>query len=140
MSTLSRSIQIAASPTTLWNQLTTVAEIAEWYDDWDIVEYDPSDDRVSLGSTFRLVRHRAGMNETAWCRITVFDAPQRLGWMEYAQKLPAMSVEFHLVPEGPDGTLLTHTKAVVAGPVRMSRRARGPETIAEPPRHRRKPH
>ena len=48
--TLSESIRIAAPPDKVWDLITTVAGITEWYDAWDAVE------------------HAAMMNDCRWVR------------------------------------------------------------------------
>jgi len=48
--TLSESIRIAAPPDKVWDLITTVAGITEWYDAWDAVE------------------HAAMMNDCGWVR------------------------------------------------------------------------
>ena len=111
--TLSRSIRVAAPPAKVWELITTVARITEWYDTWDTVEHAPDDARLQVGTSFRLIRHRIGGNDTALCRVTSLQAPRRLCWVQYAPRLPTMSVEFHLLPdtEGTTGTLLKHTRS-----------------------------
>ncbi|OMC46395.1 hypothetical protein A5745_12980 [Mycobacterium sp. IS-2888] len=108
--TLSKSIRLAAPPEKVWNLITTVAGIAEWYDTWDAVEHAVEDQRLEVGTSFRLIRHRRGRDDTALCRVTALQAPTRLCWVQYAPHLSAMSVEFRLVPD--DGaTLLEHTRS-----------------------------
>jgi hypothetical protein len=43
------------------------------------------------------------------------EAPRSPCWLQYAPRLPAMSVEFQLIPdtEGITGTVLNHTRAWV---------------------------
>jgi uncharacterized protein YndB with AHSA1/START domain len=111
--TLSDSIRIAAPPDKVWDLITTVAGIAEWYDGWDTVEHDADDQRLQVGTSFRLTRHRSGRDDTAVCRVTSLEAPRRLGWVQYSPHRPAMSVEFRLLPDsdGAAGTLLSHTRS-----------------------------
>jgi uncharacterized protein YndB with AHSA1/START domain len=111
--TLSRSIRLAAPPDKVWDLITTVAGITEWYDAWDTVEHAPDDPRLRVGTSFRLIRHRIGGNDTALCRVTSLQAPRRLCWVQYAPRQPTVSVEFHLLPdaEGTTGTLLKHTRS-----------------------------
>ena len=108
---LSRSIRLAAPPDKVWDLITTIASITEWYDTWDAVEH-AGDDRLEVGTSFRLIRHRIGGDDTALCRVTSLHSPRRLCWVQYAPRLPTMSVEFRLVPDtvGTVGTLLTHTR------------------------------
>ncbi|OMC07365.1 SRPBCC domain-containing protein [Mycobacterium sp. SP-6446] len=107
---LSKSIRLAAPPEKVWNLITTVAGIAEWYDTWDAVEHAAEDQRLQVGTSFRLIRHRRGRDDTALCRVTSLRAPRRLSWVQYTPHLPTMSVEFQLLPA--DGaTLLEHTRS-----------------------------
>ena len=46
---LTSSIGIAKPPGIVWNLLTTVEEISDWYDDWDAVEYTAPEDLFELG-------------------------------------------------------------------------------------------
>ena len=110
--TLSGSIRVGAPPDEVWDLITTVASIAEWYDTWDTVEHAADDERLEVGTSFRLIRHRIGRDDTALCRVTTLQAARRLSWVQYAPHLPTMSVEFHLLPdtEGTTGTLLSHTR------------------------------
>jgi uncharacterized protein YndB with AHSA1/START domain len=111
--TLSRSIRLAAPPDKVWDLITAVAGITEWYDDWDTVEHAADDERLRVGTSFRLTRHRSGRDDTALCRVTSLQPPRRLCWVQYAPRLPTMSVEFRLLPgtDGTAGTLLNHTRS-----------------------------
>jgi uncharacterized protein YndB with AHSA1/START domain len=111
--TLSRSIHLAAPPDKVWDLITAIASITEWYDIWDSVDHAPDDARLQVGTSFRLIRHRIGGNDTALCRVTSLQAPRRLCWVQFAPRLPTMSVEFDLLPdtEGTTGTLLKHTRS-----------------------------
>jgi uncharacterized protein YndB with AHSA1/START domain len=110
--TLSGSIRVAAPPDEVWDLITTVATITEWYDSWDRVEHAADDERLQVGTSFRLIRHRIGRDDTALCRVTALQPPRRLCWVQYAARLPTISVEFHLLPdtEGTTATLLNHTR------------------------------
>jgi len=110
--TLSGSIHLAAPPDRVWDLITTIASLTEWYDTWDTVEHAAADERLQVGTSFRLIRHRIGGNDTALCRVTALQAPRRLCWVQYAPHQPTMSVEFHLVPDtdGTAATLLNHTR------------------------------
>lgn len=107
------SIRIAVPPEQVWNQITDVAGIVGWYDTWDRVEHAADDERLKLGTLFRLVRHHIGGDDIAVCRVTALDAPRRLGWVQSTAKRPSMLVEFELLPEGTTGTLLNHTKTTI---------------------------
>ncbi|OBF60212.1 hypothetical protein A5787_19545 [Mycobacterium sp. 852002-50816_SCH5313054-b] len=111
--TLSDSIRIAAPPEKVWDLITTVAGIAEWYDTWDAVEHAADDQRLQVGTSFRLIRHRVGRDDTALCRVTSLQPRSRLCWVQYVPRLPTMSVEFRLLPEtdGTTATLLSHTRS-----------------------------
>jgi uncharacterized protein YndB with AHSA1/START domain len=111
--TLSGSIRLAVTPDKVWDLITTVASITEWYDDWDTVEHAADDERLRVGTSFRLIRHRIGRADTALCRVTSLQAPRRLCWVQYAPHRPTMSVEFQLLPdaEGTTGTWLNHTRS-----------------------------
>ncbi len=110
--TLSRSIRIAAPPAKVWELITTVARVTEWYDTWDAVEHAADDERLQVGMSFRLIRHRIGRDDTAVCRVTSVEPPRRLCWLQQARRLPLVSVEFQLVPgtEGATGTWVNHTR------------------------------
>jgi uncharacterized protein YndB with AHSA1/START domain len=111
--TLSKSIRLAAPPDKVWDLITTLASITEWYDTWDTVEHAPDDERLHVGTSFRLIRHRVGRNDSALCRVTSLQAPERLCWVQYAPRRPTMSVEFHLLSDadGTTGTVLNHTRS-----------------------------
>jgi uncharacterized protein YndB with AHSA1/START domain len=110
--TLSRSIRIAAPPAKVWELITTVARVTEWYDTWDAVEHATGDERLQVGTSFRLIRHRIGRDDTALCRVTSVEPPRRLCWLQHAPQLPLVSVEFRLLPdpEGATSTWVNHTR------------------------------
>ncbi len=110
--TLSASIRLAAPPDKVWDLITTVVSIAEWYDTWDTVEYAATDEWLEVGTSFRLIRHRIRGDEVALCRVTALHAPTQLSWVQYAPHQPTMSVDFTLVPDtdGTTGTVLNHTR------------------------------
>jgi uncharacterized protein YndB with AHSA1/START domain len=108
--TQTASIRIAAPPEKVWDQITKVAGIADWYDNWDQVVPAADDERLQVGTSFRLIRHHIGSDDIALCRVTSSHAPTRLGWVQHASGRPAMLVEFELLHEGAAGTLLDHTR------------------------------
>jgi uncharacterized protein YndB with AHSA1/START domain len=111
--TLSQSIRLGAPADKVWDLITTVASITEWYDAWDTVEHAVGDERLQVGTSFRLIRHRSGRDDVALCRVTSLQPRTRLCWVQYSPQLPTMSVEFQLLPEGEAaaGTLLSHTRS-----------------------------
>ncbi|MBV8789280.1 MAG: SRPBCC domain-containing protein [Mycobacterium sp.] len=113
--TLSGSIRLAAPPEKVWDLITTVASITDWYDTWDAVEHAADDERLQVGTSFRLIRHRIGRAHTAVCRVIALQAPTRLRWVQYAPHQPTVMVEFWLLAdtEGSTSTWLNHTKSWV---------------------------
>jgi uncharacterized protein YndB with AHSA1/START domain len=111
--TLSRSIRVAAPPVKVWELLTTVARITDWYDTWDAVEHAADGERLEVGTSFRLIRHRIGRDDTALCCVTSVEPPRRLCWLQYTRKRPIIAVEFQLIPDTDTaiGTLLSHTRS-----------------------------
>jgi uncharacterized protein YndB with AHSA1/START domain len=111
--TLSQSIRLAATPGKVWDLITTVTSIAEWYDNWDTVEHAADAERLQVGTSFRLIRHRIGRDDTAVCRVTALQAPTRLCWVQYAPHQPTVMVEFQLLPDadGTTGTWVKHTRS-----------------------------
>lgn len=109
--TLSRSIRIAAPPAKVWELITTVARVAEWYDTWDVVEH-AADERLQVGTSFRLIRHGIGRDDSALCYVTLVEPLKRLCWLQHAPQQPLMLVEFQLVSltEGATGTWVNHTR------------------------------
>jgi uncharacterized protein YndB with AHSA1/START domain len=115
---LSTSIRIDASSDVVWDLITTVATIADWYDDWDAVESatEDGDERLRVGSSFRLTRRHLGRIDTALRRVTELEEPQRVSWLELNPNRPTMAVEFRLAPDEDSariGTVLHHTKTEV---------------------------
>src|ERR1700753_1749854 len=90
--TLSRSIRIAAPPVKVGELITNVARSTDWYDVWDAVEHAADEERLQVGTSFRLIRHRVGRDDTALCRVTALQAPRRLCWVQYAPRRPTMTV------------------------------------------------
>ncbi|BBX84069.1 SRPBCC family protein [Mycolicibacterium aubagnense] len=110
--TESQSVQIDSPAEAVWDLLTTIADIGGWYDDWDTVELDESDQRcLGPGVGFRLVRDRRGRIETARCVVAVFDPPHRLGWIEDGPLGRTVFVDFHLEADPTGGTVLTLGKS-----------------------------
>lgn len=108
---LTSSLGITSSAETVWNLLTAADGIADWYDDWEsVVDYQGPQGFLHVGSTFRLLRR----GTSAWCRVTVADPPHRLRWLEIADDGDAVAVEFRLERDGTDGTVVTHTKTLIA--------------------------
>jgi uncharacterized protein YndB with AHSA1/START domain len=110
--TLSRSIRIAAPPVKVWELITTVARITDWYDTWDAVEHAADEERLQVGTSFRLIRHRIGRDDVAVCRVTSLEAPRCFCWVQHAPRVPPVWVEFHLVADAEDGTAtwVNHTR------------------------------
>ncbi|OBI87443.1 SRPBCC family protein [Mycobacterium sp. 1245805.9] len=108
---LSESVRIAAPPDEVWELITRVAGITDWYDAWDAVQHSAGEDRLRVGTSFRLIRRRNGRDDTALCRVTSMQPCRRLCWVQYAPDVPAMSVEFELAAETDAGTLLSHTRS-----------------------------
>jgi uncharacterized protein YndB with AHSA1/START domain len=109
--TLTGSVHITAPPETVWELITTVDTVCQWYDTWDTVHNDTADPRLRVGSSFHLTRYRRGRDETARCRVTDLSAPTRLCWEQSAPHTPTMSVAFLLVPGTDPGTTeLRHTR------------------------------
>ena len=105
--TESPSVQIDSPVALVWELLTTIADIGGWYDVWDTVEHDDSDQRrLGPGVGFRLVRDRRGRIETARCVVAVFDPPHRLGWIEDGPLGRTVFVDFHLEADPTGGTVL----------------------------------
>ena len=105
------SIRITAPPETVWNLITTVDAVCEWYDTWDTVATDTTDPRLRFGSSFHLTRHRGGRDETARCQVTDLTAPSRLCWEQSAPHTPTMTVTFLLCAGTDTGsTELRHTR------------------------------
>lgn len=106
------SISITAPSDTVWELITTVDTLCEWYDNWDSVEHDTTDPRLRVGTSFQLIRHRCGRrDDTAICRVTDLTAPTRLQWEQSSAHLPTMSVAFLLVTDTITGTTeFRHTR------------------------------
>lgn len=109
--TMTGTILVAAPPETVWDLITTVDTVCEWYDTWDSVVNDTTDPRMRVGTSFRLTRHRRGRDETARCRVTELAAPTRSCWEQSAPHTPTVSVTFLLIPGTDTGTTeLRHTR------------------------------
>lgn len=110
--TLSRSIRVDAPPAKVWELLTNVARVIEWYDTWDSVEHATGEERLRVGMSFQLVRHRLGRDDTALCRVTSVEPLRRLSWLQHGRRRPPMSVEFQLFAdtEGDTNTWVKHTR------------------------------
>lgn len=110
-SSQAESIRIAKSRDALWELLTTISGIPDWYDNWDTVEHDDTvDQRLRIGARFQLVRHRGELVEWAQCRVVLVDAPHRLRWIEDQLYSPPITVDFRLEPDSAEATVLTLTK------------------------------
>ena len=97
--TVNRSTSINAAPEEVWDLITTVNTIPEWYDTWDFVDHDTADLRLRVGTTFRLIGHRNGRHHTARCRVTDAQAPTRLQWEQSALHVPNVLVTFVVIAD-----------------------------------------
>lgn len=112
--THTRSIHIAAPPERVWELITTVDTVCNWYDSWDTVQNDTTYPRLRVGTSFHLTRNRRGRDETAHCRVTDLTVPTLLCWEQSAPHAPTMSVAFLLIPgTEPSTTELRHTRSLV---------------------------
>jgi len=110
--TESQSIQIDSPPEAVWQLLTTIAGIGDWYDNWDTAEHDEPEQRyLGPGVGFRLIRDHGGQIETARCVVSEFDQPLRLGWIEDGPHGRRVVVGFQLEADGNGGTSLTLSKS-----------------------------
>lgn len=106
------SINITSAPESVWDLITTVDTIPEWYDTWDAVDHDTTDPRLRMGTVFRLIRHRRGRDDTARCRVTDLTAPTRLQWEQSALHKATVSVTFLLIADPATiTTQLHHSRA-----------------------------
>lgn len=111
-STETQSILIDSSCQSVWRLLTTLADIGDWYDNWDTAEHDePNQQHIAHGSRFRLIRERPhGQVESVHCRVTVFEPPRRLGWIEDGPQGQTVLVDFRLDENPTGGAVLTLSK------------------------------
>ena len=111
--TLNGSTSINASPEEVWDLITTVNTIPEWYDTWDSVDHETADLRLQVGTTFRLISHRNSRDHTARCRVTDARAPTRLQWEQSALHAPTMLVTFLVIADdtATGTTQLHHTRS-----------------------------
>lgn len=111
--TLNGSTSINASPDEVWELITTVKTIPEWYDTWDSVDHETADLRLRVGTTFRLISHRNGRAHTARCKVTDARTPARLQWEQSALHVPTTLVTFLVIADdtGTGTTQLHHTRS-----------------------------
>jgi uncharacterized protein YndB with AHSA1/START domain len=111
--TLHGSTSINASPEEVWELITTVNTIPQWYDTWDSVDHETADLRLRVGTTFRLISHRNGRDHTARCRVTDTQAPTRLQWEQLALHVPTILVTFLVIADETvtGATQLHHTRS-----------------------------
>lgn len=105
---LTRSIDINATPETIWALLTSPEEIGNWYDDPATVTQLEPKDAFQVGSKFVLTR--SGV--TTWCVVTAMEPLHRLSWSEERDGQETVFVDFRLDQLGRHRTRLTHTKAM----------------------------
>jgi uncharacterized protein YndB with AHSA1/START domain len=106
---LTQSISINATPERLWDLITRINAIADWYDTWDRVEAGTTERHLREGTSFRLIRCQTGHNdEVAHCQVTEFLEVARLQWRQSTPHQPTTSVSFDLVPHATDGTTELH--------------------------------
>ena len=102
---MTQSISINATPEKLWDLLTRIDNIADWYDTWDRADSAASEQHLREGTSFRLIRRRTGRtDEIAHCHVTELLELTRLQWMQSAPHQPTASVSFDLVPNVTSGT------------------------------------
>lgn len=109
---LSQSITIATTPDELFTMLTTFDAITGWYEQWDNIEYADPSERLHVGAQFRLYRN--GSRSHLSCTVMEVDAPRTLVWHEHTEHRSALRVTFTLETDATGGTVLTHSKRIIA--------------------------
>lgn len=114
---LTRSISINATPEGLWDSITRIDTIADWYDSWDCVVSVDAEHHLREGTYFRLIRrHTRRTDEVAHCRVTEVLELTRLQWMQSVPNEPIASIAFELIPNTAAGTTeLRHTRSWITG-------------------------
>lgn len=108
----SRTTKIATAPAELFQYLTSIDTIAQWYDGWDEVRHDGKSGFLAVGARFTLQTRRTA--RSAICRVVEVAAPVRLSWNEYSMEGTALRVSFDLALAEDGTTHLTLSKRVIA--------------------------
>ena len=116
------AIRIAADRDKVWNLVTQVSQIANWYESWDVAETDAVSDRVEVGTVFRLRRHRFPIAATAHCHVITVDEPNVIRWIETSGLRPPLLVEFRIEPDGEEATTVSYTRRAGTRTPRRGRR------------------
>lgn len=112
MRSVTRSIVINATPTKVWEVITRLDTISDWYDGWDRTLSAEAGCAVRQGVSFRLVRSTKDGLEVADCTVTELSPGGRLQWVESSPRKPTTTVTFDLIAL-PDsrGTELRQTRS-----------------------------
>ena len=102
---LTQSITINAAPEKVWDLITRIDTMTDWYDTWDRVETAASDTHMRAGVSFRLFRRRASHAEdVAQCFVTELCEFTRLQWEQSQPDNPTVLVTFELLPDATGDT------------------------------------
>jgi|GEM_PF-5023925 len=97
-----QSISINATPEKVWDLITRIDTVGDWYDTWDRVDPVSTEPHLRAGMSFRLIRRHTGRDdEVAQCEVTELSEHTRLQCMPHR---PTTGVTFDLVTHPTDGT------------------------------------
>ena len=100
MARIEVSVDIAASPETVWSDVSVLESHVEWMADAESIEFD-SDSRAGVGTVMRVLTKVGPLHTTDIIRVLEWDPPHRIGVRH--EGLVTGTGEFNLVPT-PDGT------------------------------------
>ena len=101
---LTQSININATPEKVWDLITRIATMTDWYAPGDRTESTTTDTHLRAGTSFRLIRRQSGRDDVAQCHVTEVSEFTRLQWEQSQPRKPTVSVTFELLPHATDGT------------------------------------
>lgn len=107
-----QTTEIDTTPEELFDFLTVIDTIPDWYDGWDDVTHDGETPKLQVGTSFRLASRL--IPRSASCRVVEATAPTRLSWNEYGPEGTTVRVTFRLEPAKKGMSLLTLSKRLIA--------------------------
>lgn len=129
--TRSAIIEVAGGREAVWEQLSDLAKIVAWYDDWDRCEPEAGQAGLAVlnvGSRFRLIADRRVGTRMADCIVVAVEKPTLVRWIEQRRGHPPVLVELTLDAVAPERTTIRLTKT--SGRVR---RRSPPSAVADQP-------
>ena len=103
-------IEIDKPRQAVWRQISALADVPAWYDEWDRCVHDPDQTIMREGQAFRLVADGAKRTRVADCHVITVEEPTLVRWIEHRRLRRPVLVEFRLTAVSDQRTVVSHSK------------------------------